>query len=116
MLFLASAALVMLASTDYILKFDSFQGEYYALVLLATLGMMLISAATDLISIFVALELISISFFALVGFLKDAKSTEASLKYMLLGSIASAILLYGMAFVFGFYRKHPARSHLNRDL
>jgi NADH-quinone oxidoreductase subunit N len=102
MLFLASAALVMLASTDYILKFDSFQGEYYALVLLATLGMMLISAATDLISIFVALELISISFFALVGFLKDAKSTEASLKYMLLGSIASAILLYGMAFVFGF--------------
>jgi NADH-quinone oxidoreductase subunit N len=102
MLFLASAALVILASTDYILKFDSFQGEYYALVLLATLGMMLISAAADLISIFVALELISISFFALVGFLKDAKSTEASLKYMLLGSIASAILLYGMAFVFGF--------------
>jgi NADH-quinone oxidoreductase subunit N len=102
MLFLASAALVILASTDYIMKFDSFQGEYYALVLLATLGMMLISAATDLISIFVALELSSISFFALVGFLKDSKSTEASLKYMLLGSIASAILLYGMAFVFGF--------------
>ena len=102
LLFLISAALVILASTDYILRFDSFQGEYYALVLLATLGMMLISAATDLISIFVALELISISFFALVGFLKDAKSTEASLKYMLLGAIASAILLYGMAFVFGF--------------
>ena len=64
--------------------------------------MMLIAAATDLISIFVALELISISLYALVGFLKDAKSTESSLKYMLLGAIASAILLYGMAFVFGF--------------
>jgi NADH-quinone oxidoreductase subunit N len=67
--------------------------------------MMLISAAADLISIFVALELISISLYALVGFLKDAKSTEASLKYLLLGAIASAILLYGMAFVFGFTGK-----------
>jgi NADH-quinone oxidoreductase subunit N len=69
------------------------------------MGMMLISAATDFISIFVALELISISLYALVGFLKDAKSTEASLKYLLLGAIASAILLYGMAFVFGFTGK-----------
>ena len=76
------------------------------LVLLSTMGMMLISAAVDLISIFVALELISISLYALVGFLKDTKSTEASLKYLLLGAIASAILLYGMAFVFGFTGKH----------
>ena len=105
LLFAVMAALVILASTDYVSRFDSFQGEYYALVLLSTLGMMLISAATDLISIFVALELISISLYALVGFLKDAKSTEASLKYLLLGAIASAILLYGMAFVFGFTGK-----------
>ena len=105
LLFPVMAALVILASTDYVSKFDSFQGEYYALVLLSTLGMMLISAAADLISIFVALELISISLYALVGFLKDAKSTEASLKYLLLGAIASAILLYGMAFVFGFTGK-----------
>ena len=105
LLFTVIAALVILASTDYVSKFDSFQGEYYALVLLSTLGMMLISAAADLISIFVALELISISLYALVGFLKDAKSTEASLKYLLLGAIASAILLYGMAFVFGFTGK-----------
>ena len=105
LLFPVIAALVILASTDYVSKFDSFQGEYYALVLLSTLGMMLISAAADLISIFVALELISISLYALVGFLKDAKSTEASLKYLLLGAIASAILLYGMAFVFGFTGK-----------
>ena len=105
LLFPVMAALVILASTDYVSKFKDFQGEYYALVLLSTLGMMLISAATDLISIFVALELISISLYALVGFLKDAKSTEASLKYMLLGAIASAILLYGMAFIFGFTGK-----------
>jgi NADH-quinone oxidoreductase subunit N len=102
LLFPAVAALVVLASTDYVSKFKSFQGEYYALILLSTLGMMLISAATDMVSIFVSLELISISLYALVGFLKDSKSTEASLKYMLLGAIASAILLYGMAFVFGF--------------
>ena len=105
LLFPIMAALVILASTDYVSRFNSFQGEYYALVLLSTLGMMLISSATDLISIFVSLELISISLYALVGFLKDAKSTEASLKYLLLGAIASAILLYGMAFIFGFTGK-----------
>ena len=104
-LFLVISALVILASTDYVSKFARFQGEYYALVLLSTLGMTLLTAATELITIFVALELISISLYALVGFLKDSKSTEASLKYMLLGAIASAILLYGMAFVFGFTGK-----------
>ncbi len=105
LLFTVISALVILASTDYVSKFSHFQGEYYALVLLSTLGMMLISAATDLISIFIALELISISLYTLVGFLKDSKSTEASLKYMLLGAIASSILLYGMAFIFGFTGK-----------
>jgi NADH-quinone oxidoreductase subunit N len=105
LLFPIMTALVILASTDYVSRYERFQGEYYALVLLSTLGMMLISAATDLISIFVALELISISLYALVGFLKDSKSSEASLKYLLLGAIASAILLYGMAFVFGFTGK-----------
>ena len=105
LLFPVMAGLVVLASTDYVSKFKEFQGEYYALVLLSTIGMMLIAAAADLITIFVALELISISFYALVGFLKDAKSSEASLKYLLLGAIASAILLYGMAFVFGFTGK-----------
>jgi NADH-quinone oxidoreductase subunit N len=104
-LFLVISALVILASTDYVSKFARFQGEYYALVLLSTLGMMLLTAATELITIFVALELISIPLYAMVGFLKDSKSTEASLKYMLLGAIASAILLYGMAFVFGFTGK-----------
>jgi len=64
--------------------------------------MMLMAATADLISLYIALELTSISLYVLVGFLKDRKSTEASLKYLLLGAIASAVLLYGMALVFGF--------------
>ncbi|MCK4862904.1 MAG: NADH-quinone oxidoreductase subunit N, partial [Dehalococcoidales bacterium] len=102
MLFAGIAFLVILASSDYIEKFSRFQGEYYALILLSTLGMMLMAATADLISLYIALELTSISLYVLVGFLKDRKSTEASLKYLLLGAIASAILLYGMALVFGF--------------
>ena len=102
LLFLAIAALVILASTDYVSKFARFQGEYYALVLLSALGMMLMAATAELISIYIALELASISLYVLVGFLKDPKSTEASLKYLLLGAVASAVLLFGMALVFGF--------------
>ncbi|MFC1991233.1 NADH-quinone oxidoreductase subunit N [Chloroflexota bacterium] len=101
LLFLGIAALVILASTDYAHKFASFRGEYYALILLSTLGMMLMAATRELISIYIALELTSISLYVLAGFLKDKKSTEASLKYLLLGAISSAILLYGMALVFG---------------
>jgi NADH-quinone oxidoreductase subunit N len=105
LLFLGIAFLVILASVDYAAKFARFQGEYYALVLLSTLGMMLMAATADLISIYIALELTSLSLYALVGFLKDAKSTEASLKYLLLGALASAVLLYGMALIFGFTGK-----------
>ena len=105
LLFLGIAALVILSSVDYVSKFARFQGEYHALVLLSTLGMMLMAATTELISIYVALELTSISLYVLVGFLKDKKSTEASLKYLLLGAVASAVLLYGMALVFGFTGK-----------
>ncbi len=102
LLFLAIAALVILASVDYVSNFARFRGEYYALVLLSTLGMMLMAATAELIAIYVALELTSISLYILAGFLKDPKSTEASLKYLLLGAVASAVLLYGMALVFGF--------------
>ena len=100
-LFLGVALLLILASKDYVGKFKRFQGEYYALILIATLGMMFMAAAADLITLFVSLELTSISLYILVSFLKDRKSTEASLKYLLLGAIASAVLLYGMALVFG---------------
>jgi NADH-quinone oxidoreductase subunit N len=102
LLFTVIAILVILASADYASKFKRFQGEYYALILLSTLGMMLMASTTELITLFVSLELVNLSLYALVGFLKDTKSTEASLKYLLLSSIASAVLLFGMALVFGF--------------
>jgi NADH-quinone oxidoreductase subunit N len=105
LLFLGIAALVILASTDYISRLSRFQGEYYALILLSALGMMLMAGTTDLIAIYVALELASIPLYALAGFLKDERSSEASLKYLLLGAIASAVLLYGMALIFGFTGK-----------
>jgi NADH-quinone oxidoreductase subunit N len=101
LLFLGIALLVILGSTDYENKFATFKSEYYALILLSTLGMILMASATDLISIFIALELTSVSLYVLVSLLKDKKSTEAALKYLLLGAIASAVLLYGMALVFG---------------
>jgi NADH-quinone oxidoreductase subunit N len=100
-LFQGIAILVILSSTDYISKIARFQGEYYALILLSALGMMLMAATADLIAVYISLELASISLYALVGFLKDPKSTESSIKYLLLGAIASAVLLYGMALVFG---------------
>jgi len=97
----AAVILVILASQDYVSKFNNFQGEYYALLLISAVGMMLLTAATDFISIFISLELSGISLYILTSLLKDKKSTEAGLKYLLLGSIASAFLLYGMALVFG---------------
>ena len=102
LIFLGVAALVILASVDYTAKFARFRGEYYALILLSTLGMMLMAATMELIAIYIALELTSISLYVLVGFLKGPKSNEASLKYLLLGAVASAVLLFGMALIFGF--------------
>ncbi|MDP6646821.1 MAG: NADH-quinone oxidoreductase subunit N [Dehalococcoidales bacterium] len=101
LLFAGIAILVILASVDYASKLTRLQGEYYALVLLSVLGMMLMAAATELISIYVALGLTSLSLCALVGFLKDSKSSEAALKYFLLSAMVSAVLLFGMALVFG---------------
>ncbi len=99
--FPAVAILMVLSSVDYASKLSRFQGEYYALILLSTLGMMLMASATELITAYIAIELSSISLYSLVGFLKDNKSSESALKNMLLGAIASAVLLYGMALIFG---------------
>lgn len=101
LLFLGVAALVILSSIDYSRNFSGSQGEYYALVLLSAGGMMLMAATVEFISIFIALELTGISLYVLAGFLKDEKSSEAGLKFLLLGAVSSAVLLYGMALVFG---------------
>ncbi|HVM08118.1 MAG TPA: NADH-quinone oxidoreductase subunit N [Acidimicrobiales bacterium] len=101
-LFLASGYLVLLMSNRYIEEGDYHRGEYYTLLLSSLLGMVVMCSARDLIGIFVALELLSIPAYLLAGWRKrDLKSNEASLKYYLLGVLASAVMLYGMSLVFG---------------
>lgn len=100
-IFITAAGLVTLSAVDYSAKFSRFRGEFYALILLSATGMMLMAATGELISIYLSLELTGISLYVLSGMLKDEKSSEAALKYLLLGAIASAVLLYGMALVFG---------------
>jgi NADH-quinone oxidoreductase subunit N len=78
------------------------RGEYYALMLFATAGMMLMAAASDLLVIFLALEVLSLAVYVLTGIRRDsAKSTEAAFKYFLLGAFSSAFFLYGIAFTYG---------------
>ena len=100
-LFIGVSGAVILASLDYSDRFGASQGEFFALLLIATSGMMLLSGARDLVAIFVSLELTSIAQFILAGFLRDDKGSEAALKYLLLGAVSSAVILYGMAFLFG---------------
>jgi NADH-quinone oxidoreductase subunit N len=100
--FLAAAYVSMLLSVDYIGDGDYYQGEYYVLLLTSLLGMMVMASARDLVSIFVALETISIPTFVLAGWRKhDPKSNEAAIKYYLIGVLSSAVMLYGMSLVFG---------------
>jgi NADH-quinone oxidoreductase subunit N len=99
--FLGVGALVILSSINYLQQWSKYQGEYYGLVLFSLAGMMLMAATGELIAVYVALELTSISLYILAGFIKDPKSSEAGLKYLLLGAISSAVLLYGMALIFG---------------
>lgn len=101
-LFLAAGYVVVLLSTNYIAEGDYWEGEYYQLLLAALLGMMVMASARDLISIFVALELLSIPAYLLAAWRKrDLRSNEAGLKYYLMGVFASAILLYGMSLLYG---------------
>lgn len=99
-LFAGIAAMVVLSSTEFLGR-TRFGAEYIALVLASAAGMMMMAASVDLIAIFVALELQSISLYVLVGFLKDRRSSEAALKYLLLGAVSTALTLYGMAYLFG---------------
>ncbi len=101
-LFLVSAYIVVLMSTNYIAEGDYAEGEYYFLVLCSVLGMLLMASARDLVTIFVAFELLSIPTYMLSGWRKrDLIGNEAGVKYYLMGVFASAILLYGMSLLFG---------------
>jgi NADH-quinone oxidoreductase subunit N len=97
-----AAALVLLLSVDYLRRAGVESGEYYALVLFATAGMMLLAAAGDLVVLFLALELMSLSLYVLAGlFTQVLASSEASMKYFILGAFASSFLLYGIALTYG---------------
>lgn len=99
-IFLLVAALVLLLSLDR--KWGDHEGEYYALLILSVLGMSLMAAAGELITIYIALELTSISLYLLAAFDFRHRSIEAGLKYFLFGAFSSAILLYGLSLVYGY--------------
>ena len=96
-----AAALVLLLSMDYLRRNGIETGEYYILVLLATLGMMLMAQAADLIVIFLALELMSLCLYVLAGFFRDLAAAESSMKYFLLGAFATGFFVYGIALIYG---------------
>ena len=101
-LVLLIALVVILTSFEYLEVQRIRSGEYYALILFGTVGMMLMSAAVELVLVFIALEISSISTYILAGMRRRAaESAESSLKYFLLGSFATAFFLYGIALVFG---------------
>src|SRR5437899_1461403 len=100
--FMFVALLAVLASRSFIKPEEPHQGEYYCLLFLAVVGMMLTAAATDLFVLYLAFEISSISTFALVAFRKkDKQATEAALKFFIIGSVSSAIILFGISLVYG---------------
>lgn len=102
MIFLVSTILVTLISMSYLDRGDKKQGPYYLLILLATLGMMLMAAGNELIIVFLGLELMSLSLYVLAGYFREnPASSEAGMKYLLLGAFASAFFLYGIALIYG---------------
>jgi len=101
-IFLLGAMLTILVSRRYLAEEKAPGGEYYALILFAVVGMMFLASAGDFVAVFVALETMALSFYILVGFLKtNRKSNEAALKYFLLGSFSTGLLLYGISLVYG---------------
>jgi NADH-quinone oxidoreductase subunit N len=101
-LFLGSAALVILLSARYLEVEGEHRGEYYALMLFATAGMMFMASGVELVVLFIALETMAISFYILAGFLRgDRRSNEGALKYLLLGAFSSGLLAYGFSLLYG---------------
>lgn len=101
-IFLVAAGLAVLISDQYIERENCNHGELYPLVLFTTVGMMLMAAATDLMTLFLGLELMSIALYVLAGFNRDnIKSSEAGMKYFILGAFSTGFLLYGMALIYG---------------
>src|SRR5256885_2622820 len=101
-IFLIAAALAIAIAMRYLDIEREQHGEYYALVLFATVGMMFLGSGYDLISLYISLELMALTFYVLVAFTKrERRSNEAGMKYFLLGAFSSGILLYGMSLLYG---------------
>ena len=101
-LFLAGAAIAVLISIRYLEIEQENHGEFYALLLFSVVGMMCMAAGFDLVLLFIGLELMAISTYVLVGFLRrDKRSNEAALKYLLLGAFSSGIFAYGLSLFYG---------------
>ena len=101
-IFLVAAGLAIGISTRYLDIEGEQHGEYYSLILFATVGMMFMACGYDLISLYVSLELMALTFYVLVAFTKrEKRSNEAAMKYFLLGAFSSGVLLYGMSLLYG---------------
>ncbi len=102
LIFLLVSALTLLLSTVWVENEQLPAGEFHALLMFATVGMMLMASGNDLVIIFLGLEILSIATYVLAGFRRtDIRSNESSLKYFILGSFSSAFLLYGIALIYG---------------
>ncbi len=102
MMLYVTVGLVMVYSRHYLHQRDMFSGEFFALVLFATLGMMVMISANHFLTLYMGLELLSLSLYALVALQRDsAIAAEAAMKYFILGALASGMLLYGMSMVYG---------------
>jgi NADH-quinone oxidoreductase subunit N len=101
-IFLAASLIVALISYKYLEIAEEHHGEYYGLILLANCGMFFLATGTDLITLFIGLELMALCFYIMVGFLRgDRRSNEAAIKYLLLGSFSSGFLVYGFSVLYG---------------
>ncbi|NIM96966.1 MAG: NADH-quinone oxidoreductase subunit NuoN [candidate division Zixibacteria bacterium] len=102
LIFLLTGFLTIASSVDVAKRFHSNQGEYFGLILLSMVGMMFLACAGELLTLYVSLELATIPLYVLASYRKDQlKSSEAGLKYLILGGISSALLLYGISLIYG---------------
>jgi NADH-quinone oxidoreductase subunit N len=101
-LFVVSAVIIALVSYKYLENAGEHHGEYYSLILFAQCGMYFLATGTDLVTLFIGLELMALCFYVMVGFLRsDRRSNEAAMKYLLLGAFSSGFLVYGFSVMYG---------------